>query len=96
MDIKLKSNKKVSLLIAVAITALFSIGFMALYPTFEKKADIYYKDSLLNEGFLKFLYRGNYILYKDIREKADGIGYNYEDLYLKMEGEYVSDLYLGE
>ncbi len=96
MDIKLKSNKKVSLLIAVAITALFSIGFMALYPTFEKKADIYYKDSLLNEGFLKFLYRGNYILYKDIREKADGIGYNYEDLYLKMEGEYVSDLYMGE
>ncbi len=38
MDIKLKSNKKVSLLIAVAITALFSIGFMALYPTFEKKS----------------------------------------------------------
>lgn len=93
MDTKLKNNKKISILIAAAVIALFSAGFMALYPTFEKKADLYYKDSLLRESFLDFLYRGNYILYKDMKEKMDETSYNYEDLYLKMEEEYVSGSY---
>ena len=61
LDIKLKNNKKIGVLIAVIITALFSACFMALYPTFEKKADMYYKDSLLREDFLGYLYRGNCI-----------------------------------
>ena len=55
LDIKLKNNKKIGVLIAVIITALFSACFMALYPTFEKKADMYYKDSLLREDFLGYL-----------------------------------------
>ena len=93
LDIKLKNNKKIGVLIAVIITALFSACFMALYPTFEKKADMYYKDSLLREDFLGYLYRGNYIVYKDIREKKDGTNYNYEDLYLKIEEEYVPGAY---
>ena len=54
---------------------------------------MYYKDSLLREDFLGYLYRGNYILYKDIREKKDGTNYNYEDLYLKIEEEYVPGAY---
>ena len=91
LDIKLKSNKKISLLIAITVTVLCSAGFMALYPTFETKADTHYRDSLSRDEFLSYLYRGNYILYKDIAEKTGETSCSYEELYLSVEEEYARD-----
>lgn len=84
MDIKSKNNKRISLLIAAVIAALFAAGLMSQYGNFEKKADMYYKDSLQSDNFLKQLYWSNYIFYKDIREKTDKMSYSYEALYLDI------------
>ncbi len=92
MDTKLKSNKKICLLIACLIAALFAGGFMALYPVFESKADQYYKDGLSSGMFLGNLYKSNYVFYKDIAEKVNETIYSYDQLYLDIEEEYPTDV----
>ena len=72
LDIKLKSNKKLSLFVVTLVIALLSIGYMSLYPTFENKAEGRYQDSLSGDDFLERLQRSNYVLYKEISEKTDG------------------------
>ena len=98
LDIKLKSSKKICLLIACMITALFAGGFMALYPVFESKADKYYKDGLSSGSFLEYLYISNYVLYKELAEKTNETMYGYDDLYLDIEEEYVAsrDIHMME
>lgn len=88
LDTKLKSNKRVCLLIACIITALFAGGFMALYPVFESKADEYCKDGLSSGSFLENLYKSNYVFYKEIAEKVNETIYSYDELYLDIEEEY--------
>ena len=85
MDIKLKSNRKMGLLIAGIVTALFAGGFMALYPVFEEKAQGYERDKLKSDEFLQSLYCSNYVLYKDMIEKVEQTNYSYADLYLDKE-----------
>lgn len=92
LDIKLKSNKKLSLFVVTLVIALLSIGYMSLYPTFENKAEGRYQDSLSGDDFLERLQRSNYVLYKEISEKTDGTNYNYTDLYLDTKQELVGDI----
>ena len=92
LDIKLKNSNKFKLFILIMAIVLSCAGYMALYPTFESKADKYYKDSLSEDVFLESLQRGNYVLYKEISEKVDGINYSYVDLYLDTEEEWVMDI----
>lgn len=89
MDIRLKSNKKIGLVIVGVITALFAGGFMTLYPTFEEKALEYQTDELKSDDFLQSLYCSNYVLYKDMMEKVEQTDYNYVELYLDKK---VSEL----
>lgn len=93
LDIKLKNNKFRFLILILAIV-LCCAGYMALYPTFESKADEYREDGLSKDedAFLGSLQRGNYVLYKEILEKVDGRNYSYVDLYLDMKEESVSDI----
>lgn len=95
LDIKLKNNNRICLMIALLVTAVFSAGFMALYPSFENKADNYYKDRLSGNPFLEYLYRSNYVLYKEIAEKVNETNYSYDDLYLDIEEEYVQQTGIG-
>lgn len=90
MDTKLKSNKKVNLIIVAVIIALFAAGFMALYPVFEKKAALYEEDGLLSERFLEFLHQSNYVLYKDVVEKVGESSISYVDLYLNITEEFIT------
>ena len=92
LDIKLKSNKKLSLFVVTLVIALLCIGYMSLYPTFENKAEGRYQDSLSGDDFLERLQRSNYVLYKEISEKTDGTNYNYTDLYLDTKQELVGDI----
>lgn len=96
MDIKLKNNKSIGLLIAGIITALFAAGFMALYPSFEEKAQEYQLDGLQGEELLHGMYCSNYVLYKDIMEKVNQTKYSYADLYLDKEELKLEELKIGD
>lgn len=91
MDIKLKNNKKTNLIVAAVIVALFAAGFMAMYPVFEKKAAAYEEDGLQSENFLAKIYQSNYILYKDVVEKAKESSVSYSDLYIDIQEEYATE-----
>lgn len=87
MDTKLKSNRRISLLLAVITAVAAAAVFMLQYPSFEKQVEEYYKyrqNSLLGDEFLNDMYWSNYVFYKDMKEKADGRSYTYEELYLNI------------
>ncbi len=51
MDIKSKSSKKFSFLIALMLIAIATIGFGMMYPSFAKRASNYYVDELHRDDF---------------------------------------------
>ncbi len=91
MDIKSKSSKKFSYLIAIILVLLSVASYIAMYPVFEKRADNYYTDVLHSEQFLYEIYQSNTVLYKDMVEKVQGKTVRYQDLYLKLSESTVED-----
>lgn len=78
-------KKKKSFLALAALVILAEAGFMALYPEFQKKADLSYESVLQGDDFLQTLYKSNYVLYKDIADKTGGTNKSYAELYLETE-----------
>lgn len=85
MDIKSKSSKKFSFLIALMLIAIATIGFGMMYPSFAKRASNYYVDELHSDDFLYQICKGSCVLYKDIAEAVQGKSIEYDELYLKTE-----------
>lgn len=98
MDIKLKSSKKISFLVTGILVVLAAAGFLSLYPFFEKRADNYQaaEADRSEDDFLEAVYRGNYIFYKDFRDKADETNYSYEELYLELKEKSVTESKSGK
>lgn len=80
-----KTSWKVGLFAAVLVTILFAIGFMALYPAFQKNAQVFERDQQQDSNLLTKMCVSNYIFYKDIVEKVEQTSYSYFDLYVDME-----------
>lgn len=87
MAIKWKNYKTISFLMAGAAVLAATIGFMALYPVFDKNVGTEKTDFFHSDYFLQKMGRSNYLLYKDIREKVDETKYTYSDLYLDIKRE---------
>lgn len=84
LDIKLKSNKQTTIIVALVLIAAALI-YMAWYPQLEKRATSYYQNPLQSESFLSSLYEQNYVLYKDYRTWKDGKETTYGELYVSMQ-----------
>lgn len=96
MDTKLKNNKKLSFLIAGGLVAAAVIVSLAVYPLFEKKAAEHFTERIYSNSFLSEIYQSNYVLYKDIKEKADQENYSYEELFLDIREEVSAEFEQGE
>lgn len=96
MDIKSKSNKKISLLAVLVVAILFSAVFLSRYPQFAQNANGHYEDYIQGDSFLEGLYWANYVLYKDMAEQTDEKKYSYEELYLDIREETVPESYADD
>lgn len=94
------SGKKAGVFAAILLILLASVGFVSLYPLFRTKADSYKtsfnEDVMENEGFLRDLYKGNTILYKELQEQVNGHPLRYQDIYLSITEEpaHVDSTYI--
>lgn len=93
MDTKSKSSKKFSFLAAAIWVLLAAAAFLALYPVFDQDVSVYYTDELKSRQLLQEMYRGNFVLYKNMLERTQKEEISWADLYLEMEQEEIS---LGE
>lgn len=84
MDTKLKSNKKISLLIALLLIAAATICFSAQYPVFKRNVQHYQVDILQSDEFLTDIYKGNMVLYRELAERVKGERVKYRDLFLQV------------
>ena len=93
MDTKSKDNKtkRADIFAVLFILLVASILFVLLYPMFRERAaslEARYKtDVMENEQFLRDLYQGNTILYKDLQEQVTGKPLRYQDIYLTVTKE---------
>ena len=85
LDIRLKNNKRKDILAVFCILLVFSIGFISYYPYFADQAAQYEENPLETESFLCSLFQNNYILYKNVRERATESKLQYSDIYLSLE-----------
>lgn len=92
LDTKLKNSKRKHNLALFCMLFAFSLGFLSLYPYFEEKAAVYEEDPVMGEVFLSGLLENNYVIYKDLKEKATESKLSYEDLYLDVVIEPVQDV----
>ena len=81
MDTKLKSNKKISILIAFLLITVAVAIFCVQYPVFKKNVEKYKVNILQSEGFLTNVYRGNAVLYRELTERVAGESVRYRDLF---------------
>lgn len=90
-----KQSNKFGICAAVFLILLASVGFVSLYPRFKRQAEFlkaeYSEDVMENEAFLRDLYKGNTILYKELQEQVTGTPIRYRDIYLSMTEELSSD-----
>ncbi len=96
MDIKSKDNSnKFGICVAVFLVLLASVGFVSQYPQFFREAQSYKsafsEDTMETEEFLRDLYQGNTILYKELQEQVAGAPLRYRDIYLSMTEEPSSE-----
>lgn len=89
-----KSNKG-GILAAVLFVFLAAAGFVSLYPHFQMQVDFirdeFNEDAMENEDFLRDLYKANTILYKELQEQILGTPLRYQDVYLSITEEPVSN-----
>lgn len=76
-------GKDKSVQMAAAAVLLTVLLLFSLFPYFKRLASSQTKSPVTSGGFLELLYKSNYIYYKDLREKTDGIYYHNEDLFLE-------------
>lgn len=88
---KLRSNKKLSIILVGFLALAAAVSFFGMYPFYEKKAVIYYTDVFHSDEFLEELYKASCVLYKDIQEKVRGEAVDYAELYVSITDEAVSD-----
>lgn len=62
MDIKLKNRHKISALLALLIVVTAALIMVGLYPFFEKESARYEEPVYEDQGFLRHLVFGNYVL----------------------------------
>lgn len=91
LDTKSKSSNKISFLTAGIWIALSVMAFMAFYPVFKREAANYYTGILRSDQMLKQFYQSDLVLYKDLRDKRTQGTMDYEELYLRIEEEVISD-----
>ena len=84
MDIKSKSNKKFSYLMALVWVMLAAAVFLAFYPVLKVQASYYYTDQLKSDQLLRQMYQGNLVLYKNMLGRTGQEDVSYADLYLKF------------
>lgn len=93
MDTKSKDNKtkRADIFAVLVILLIASVLFVSLYPMFRERADSladeYRTDVMESEQFLRNLYQGNTILYKDLQEQVTGKPLRYQDVYLTVTKE---------
>lgn len=89
------SSKKAGIFAAILLILLASVGFVSLYPLFRTQADDYKtsfnEDVMENEEFLRDLYKGNTILYKELQEQINGLPLRYQDIYLSITEEITEE-----
>ncbi len=90
MDIKSKSNKKFSYLMALVWVMLAAAVFLAFYPVLKEQASYYYTDQLKSDQLLRQMYQGNLVLYKNMLGRTGQEDVSYADLYLKFEEEDIA------
>ena len=88
---KLRSNKKLSIILVGFLALAAAVSFFGMYPFYEKKAVIYYTDVFHSDEFLEELYKASCVLYKDIQEKVRGEAVDYAELYVSITDEAVSE-----
>lgn len=91
MDIKLKNNKVRSFLAACIIVMAAAIGYLSMYPEFSAQAKYKIKDSTVQDEMWLKICQSNYILYKNIQESVQGSRLSYEDVYLQVVEEELSE-----
>lgn len=83
-----KQSHKAGIFIAVFLVFLASVMFVLLYSAFRRRAEslmeYVQEDVMHNETFLRDLYQGNTILYKELQEQVSGTPLRYQDVYLTV------------
>lgn len=86
-----KQSHKAGIFIAIFLVLMASAGFVSLYSVFQRRAEAYMntfqEDVMQNETFLRDLYQGNTILYKELQEQVTGTPLRYQDVYLTVTQE---------
>lgn len=82
---------KTGIILAVFLVLLASVVFVSLYSVFQRRAKAYMEtfreDVMQNETFLRDLYQGNTVLYKELQEQVTGTPLRYQDVYLSVTQE---------
>ncbi len=71
-------------MIAGILLSLITLGFMALYPNFEKRAFEFYESPLEDSDFIRTLFKSNYMLYREIAEAREGKNLTYDQIYFNI------------
>ena len=86
-----KQSQKTGILVCIFLVFLASVSFLSLYSVFQRRADSFRsahdEDVMQNENFLRDIYKGNTILYKELQEQLTGTPLRYQDIYLSVSQE---------
>lgn len=89
MDIRLKNNKRFTILLSAGILLLVSVVLYLLYPFLHDRAELFLADEMKNETLIEALYRQNYVLYQDYREFIDQKESSFGELYFSVEKQQI-------
>ncbi len=89
LDIKLKSNKKITLFLSVGFLLTVAICLYLSYPTLGERASIFIDLEENTEGYtvnlFERLYKQNYIFYRDYQEFKEKKEVPFGDVYLNIQ-----------
>lgn len=86
-----RNRKKGGLFAAVLLIISAEAAFLFQYPSFKERAAVEEPDILSSSDFLHEIYQANTVLYRQIREMAEGKELSYRDLYLTAEEQQVEN-----
>ena len=90
LDIKLKNNRKYSLIAAGVIIAIAVTGFLASYPILGDRVQKNFSDNAIGSELLEQIYRSNLVLYKDLYDRIHQENVDYAKLYMQITEEELT------
>ena len=90
LDIKLKNNRKYSLIAAGVIIAIAVTGFLASYPILGDRVQKNFSDNAIGSELLEQIYRSNLVLYKYLYDMIHQENVDYAKLYMQITEEELT------